>query len=143
MRMKETTILFSYLAAVGAILGAVFFFSVGEAKSAEIGDTGFINENTHRCESDSITPYSVGTFEKYKYLINKVEAVGIENLTDTEITLGEFLTNMDWCGTVAQDYRVVLSFVKGNYVLFFFDEGYDFGTEYITLLESFHADELL
>ena len=135
--------------AVAAILGVVCFFSdkaEGERfwLPAEPGATGYINDGTRICEFDAITLDNVNTFDIYKSLIDKLEDVGIENLTKIESKLGAFLTFQVGCGTIAEDYRIILSFVKGDYVLFFFDIGYGYElSQYLMLLESFHADEVL
>ena len=143
-RRKETILAVSCWLAVATILGAVCFFSAGVSEGAEVVDPGVINEGTRICESDSITPDIVEMFERYKSIIDKLEEVGIDNMTSAERMLGAFLSNEMGCGTVAVDYRVVVSFVKGDYVLFFFDEVYEYERQqYLTRLESFHADELL
>ena len=134
---------------VAAILGAVCFFS-GRAEaerfwlSAEVGSTGSINDGTRICESDEITFDTEDTFDIYNKLINKLEESGIDNLTAIEHKLGAFLTFRMGCSTISQDYRIIISHVKGDYVLFFFDLGYGFDvTQYLTWKLSFIGDEVL
>jgi len=129
--------------AVAAILGAVCFFG-GRVEGAESANTGFIPEDTRVCVFNDITPENVETWNTYDALITRLEAVGLNGLTDAERALGAFLSHPERCGTVAMDYRVVLFRVEGEYILLLFDRGYGFvPLKYITTLESFHADEIL
>ena len=134
---------------VAAILGLVCFLS-GRAEGerfwlpAEVGATGSINDGTRICEFNEITFGNVDTFNRYNSLIDKLEDSGIDSLTAIERKIGAFLTFQVGCGTISQDYRIILSRVKGDYVLFFFDLGYGFDvTQYLTWKLSFHADEVL
>ncbi len=129
--------------AVAAVLGVVCFFS-DRAEGAEVSLTGYINDGTKICEFNTITPDNVEIFDIYKSLIDKLEDVGIENLTKVESKLGAFLTFEIGCGTVATDYRIYIFRIEGDYALFLFDIGYGFeAIRYLMLLESFHADEVL
>ena len=125
----------------------VFEGCAGPAEGAEVvlpGDTGYILGATRICAFDSITPENVEVFFRYNTLVNRLEEVGLEGLTQAERALGQFLTHPTRCGTVAMDYRVVVFSVDGDYVLFGFDEGYGFVPQkYITWNMSFVADELL
>ena len=137
-------ILISYLAVVAAILGVVCFFSAGVSKGETSRSTGYISDGTRICALTEITPDNVETFKRYNAIINKLEDVGIDGLTAIERMLGSFMTNQMGCGTVAMDYRVIISTVKGDYALFFFDLGYGFETiVYLTWKLSIIADELL
>ncbi len=134
----------AYLATVAAIAGGMRFFSAGLADGSTSISTGHINDGTRICAFRQITPENVETFEKYNHLIDRLEEVGAGNMTPLELLQGEFLTFQVGCGTVARDYRVVISSVDGDYALFFFDLGYGFETiVYLTRLSAFHADELL
>ena len=137
-------ILISYLAVVTAILGLVCFLTAGESEGSTSQSTGYIKEDTRICAFRQITPENVETFEKYNRLIDRLEEVGAGNMTPLELLQGEFLTFQVGCGTVAMDYRVVISSVDGDYALFFFDLGYGFETiVHLMRLSDFHADELL
>ena len=141
--MSVKALAISCLLTVAAILWMVCFIT-GRAEGAESVNTGYINDGTRICAFEYISPDNVDTFDRYKRLIDKLEEVGIENMTAIERQIGAFLTFQVGCGTVAEDYRVVISFVKGDYALFFFDIGYGFEyTQYLMLLDSFHADEIL
>ena len=142
--MNAKVILFSYLATLGAILGLVCLFSSQQSQGAESANTGHINEDTRICAFDSITSENVKVFNIYNTLINRLDDVGLEGLTQAEIMLGQFLDHSDGCGVVAQDYRVVLIHERGYYALLMFDEGYGFvPLKYITWKLSFVADEVL
>ncbi len=128
---------------VAALLAAVCFFS-GRAEAETSRSTGYINDGTRICEFNVITHNNVDLFETYNTIIDKLEDVGIGGLTQDERMLGAFLMRQEGCGTVAMDYRVVISSVDGDYALFFFDLGYGFETiVYLMRLSAFHADELL
>lgn len=129
---------------VASILGLVCFLTAGVSEGAERATTGFIPEDTRVCVTSAITPDAVSMFTSYNRLITRLEEVGIEGLTQGERMLGAFLTNADRCGTVAQDYRVVVLSSEGDYILLTFDDGYGFvPMTYITFSLSFVADTLL
>ena len=134
----------AYLATIAAIVGGMWFFSAGLAEGAEVGDTGVINDNTNFCMFDSITPENVEIFEKFKALIEKLDDVGMEAMTQVERMIGQFLTTAMGCNTIAGDYRGILTLVSGDYALFFFNEVYGFHPhQYLIRLDTFHPDELL
>jgi len=137
-RVANRWLLASVILSIGMLIGA------GLARSAEVGATGYINDGTRICEFDEITFDNVDTFDRYNRLINKLEESGIDSLTAIERKIGAFLTFQVGCGTIAKDYRIIISRVKGDYVLFFFDLGYGFDvTQYLTWKLSFVADEVL
>jgi len=129
---------------VASILGLVCFLTAGVSEGSESEHTGHIKEDTRICEFDAITPDNVDILERYQSIINKLEEVGIDGLTQLDRQIGYFLTNQVGCGTVAKDYRIILFLVEGDYVIFLFDPGYGFESlKQLMRLSDFHADEIL
>lgn len=144
--MSEKAQVISFLGIIAAIILAICIFIPQQSQGAESAHTGHIKEDTRICSFAAIRPDTVSVFETFDQLIDRLEEVGLEGLSPVQRQLGNFLTIQVGCGTVAEDYRVVLDTVKGEYILFIFDPGYGFdGGDilYLTRLSDFHPDEVL
>lgn len=142
--MRTNPIPFSYWVCLAVVMALVWILGSEVAKSAEIGDVGFITEQTNICYTDRIVPKTVDALEQWSALAEKLKAVGGEvyKLSEADIALGMELGQ--WCATPAKGYPIVLFEVDGDYALAIWEYTLEFCTPtFIIRLRDFQAGGLL
>ncbi len=118
----------NWMLLIGAMAGLVALGATctKDAEGAERGDMGFLNEGTHFCTATQITPKSVEKYEAHSTIIEKLEELGFESLTEEERQKGWYYQELAGCGTLAVPYQVILFKVDGDYALMVFDARHNF-----------------
>ena len=119
-KWKDWAVVFCVGVSLGMIIGAEM------ARGAEFNEYGFLPEDAQICEATIISPTTIEMFEMYAALYVKLDVLGYDELTPQEQVLGYHLTVDVGCGTLAEEYRVVIEGRAGEYILFAFDPLYGF-----------------
>lgn len=125
--MEKDRVPFFQWTILAVIIGLVWILGAEVANSAEVGDTGFITEDTNLCHAHVITPQTIDGLEQWSALVVRLEAAGgAIFLSEDDNALGERL--VQWCSTLAEGYPVFLFAIEGEHALIKWDPSLDFGT---------------